>query len=71
MQGYKFGRRNFLKAGGVSALGTRMALAGSPAWRKSQRFRPRRMKRDSPSSPSLPGTRHKSWHLPRLRIIKA
>jgi sugar phosphate isomerase/epimerase len=31
MQGYKFGRRNFLKAGGVSALGTRMALAGSPA----------------------------------------
>ena len=31
MQGYKFGRRNFLKAGGVSALGTQMALAGSPA----------------------------------------
>ena len=31
MQDYKFDRRNFLKAGGVSALGTQMALAGSPA----------------------------------------
>lgn len=27
----KMGRRNFLKAGGVSALGTQMALAGGPA----------------------------------------
>jgi len=31
MQGDKFDRRYFLKAGGVSALGTQMALAGSPA----------------------------------------
>ena len=30
MQDFKFDRRNFLKAGGVSALGTQMALAGSP-----------------------------------------
>ena len=31
MQDYKFDRRDFLKAGGVSALGTQMAFAGSPA----------------------------------------
>ena len=31
MIGNKFGRRYFLKAGGVSALGTQMALAGGPA----------------------------------------
>lgn len=28
MQDFKIDRRNFLKAGGVSALGTQMALAG-------------------------------------------
>ena len=31
MIGNKFDRRNFLKAGGASALGTQIALAGSPA----------------------------------------
>jgi len=53
MQGDKFDRRYFLKAGGVSALGTQMALAGSPA----------------PAQESAPSTRPHEKGFPQLAII--
>ena len=53
MQEDKFDRRHFLKAGGVSALGTQMALAGSPA----------------PAQESAPSTRPHEKGFPQLAII--
>ena len=54
MMGDKFPRRDFLKAGGVSALGTQMTLSGGACLGPGVgAFEAADMKRDFPSSRSL------------------